>query len=44
MNIFIRSSHYPTKKANEPQVENHCCNRVETLVKYAIGSEQNVTL
>jgi len=24
MNIFIRSSRDPRKKANDPQVENHC--------------------
>jgi len=26
MNIFIRSSRDPRKKANNPQVENHCPN------------------
>jgi len=32
------------KKANDPQVENHCYKRIEMHVRYVIGTEQNVTL
>jgi len=36
MNTFIESSRDPYKKANDPQVENHCSKSSEPVVVFSL--------